>query len=181
MEVKMGFKKREQYLLIAAIVCLSILLGDKFVLSPMVNVWKKRADRIASLKQSLENGEILVEREEALKKAWEDMKSRSLAAKTSSAENQALDSVNDWARTSGLNVTSLKPRWIQGDEEPKKLELRLSAKGDMKSVARFLYELERDSLAFSVEDIEISTNNEQRNELAMNLRFTGLILADDES
>ena len=177
----MGFKKRETLLILAAVVCITVLLGDKFVISPMINLWKSRAERITLLKQSLEKGEFLVEREEGVSSLLQDMKDRSLAGEKSDAENQVLNSVNDWARVSGLNVTSLKPRWIDDEQEAKKLEFRLSASGDMGSVSRFLYELERDPLALRLEDVEISVRDARGRELELTARFTGLILVKEES
>ena len=114
-------------------------------------------------------------------RSWQDMEKRSLAGETANAENQILNAVSEWARVSGLKVTSLKPRWIDNDEAPRKLELRLSATGDMESVARFLYELERDPLALRMEDIEITVRDPRGRELALSARFTGLILREEKS
>jgi Tfp pilus assembly protein PilO len=181
MENLMGFNKREKWLILAAVLCIVILGGDRFILSPMLNLWKTRSARITELEESLNKGSILLDREKTLTQRWQEMKGRSLTNEMSSAENQVLNRVSDWARTSGLNVASLRPRWIDEGEESKKLEFGLSATGSMDSVARFLYELERDPLAIRLEDMELVARDDQGRELTFSARFTGLILTAEKS
>jgi Tfp pilus assembly protein PilO len=182
MENLVGFNKREKLLILAAALCVIILLGDKFILSPMLNLWKTRAARITALEESLNKGTVLTDREETLTQRWQEMQGRSLTNEASSAENQVLNRVNDWARSSGLNVTSLRPRWIIDEgQEARKLEFSLSATGSMESVTRFLYELERDPLAIRLEDVELATHDEQGREITLSARFTGLIVSEEKS
>jgi Tfp pilus assembly protein PilO len=181
MENLVGFNKREKLLILAAALCVVILLGDKFIISPMLNLWKTRAARIAALEESLNKGTVLTDREETLTQRWQEMQGRSLTNGASSAENQVLNRVSDWARTSGLNVTSLRPRWIDEGQEARKLEFSLSATGSMESVVRFLYELERDPLAIRLEDVELATHDEQGREITLSARFTGLIVSEEKS
>jgi Tfp pilus assembly protein PilO len=154
MENLVGFNKREKLLILAAALCVVILLGDKFIISPMLNLWKTRAARIAALEESLNKGTVLTDREETLTQRWQE---------------------------SGLNVTSLRPRWIDEGQEARKLEFSLSATGSMESVVRFLYELERDPLAIRLEDVELATHDEQGREITLSARFTGLIVSEEKS
>ena len=177
----MGFKKREKLLILAALICISLLFGDKLIVSPLIHLWKTHSERITLLQQSLEKGSFLIDRADAIQRMWQDMKKRSLAQEKPNAENQVLNSVNDWARNSGLSVVSLKPRWIESDGQSLQLECRLSATGDMRSLMRFLYEIESDSLALWLEDVEITTRDARGAELDLTARFSGLIVMEEES
>jgi len=173
----MDANNRERTLIIAAILCITLLFGDRLILSPLIKSWHARSERIAELKQNLDKGQMLIDRQEALEARWQDMMNRSLTKSTSTAESGILNSVNRWAEESNLHVTSLKPRWLNG-EMADKLEFRLAANGDAKSIARFLYELEVDTLAVSIEDLEITSRDLRGSELALSLRFTGITLKD---
>lgn len=177
----MGFKKREKILIFAAIISISILFGDKLLVSPLIRLWKTRSERITYLRQSLENGSFIVDRADAIQGVWQELKKRSLAQKKANAENQILNSVNDWARNSGINVVSLKPRWVENGEQSMLLEFRLSAIGDVRSLARFLFEIESDPLALKLEDVEITSRDARGTELDLAARFSGLIIVDKES
>lgn len=177
----MGFKQRERYFLLIALICISLFIGDKFIVSPLFKLWKKRTARIVELRNLLEKGDILIDREENLKQRWNSMKERILTGQTSKAENQVLNAVSSWARTSGITINSIKPRWIEDEKEFKKLEFRLFAKGGLESLARFLYELESNPLALKVEDFEVTAPTGNEKELSLNLRFSGLVHYQNQS
>ena len=175
----MEAKRRKRILAVAAIVCVAAVAGDRLVLSPLNNLWTTRSERIAELEKSLSKGRLLVDREQAMKERWQDMKNRSLPAEMSMSEDRILKSVGRWVRDSRLSVTSLKPRWTDEEEDFKKLEFRAAAQGGMESVARFLYELETDPLPLKVEDVEIAARDESGDMLTLAVRFTGLVLVEE--
>ena len=175
----MESKRRKRLLAVAAIACVAAVAGDRLVLSPLNNLWTTRSERIAELEKSLSKGRLLVDREEAMKERWREMKDRSLPAEMSVSEDRILKSVGRWVRDSRLGVTSLKPRWTDDEENFKKLEFRATAQGGMESVARFLYELETDPLPLKLEDIEIAARDERGDMLTLAVRFTGLVLVDE--
>ena len=96
----------------------------------------------------------------------------------SAVEYDLLNSVNNWAGSSRLTVTSLRPRWITEEEGCKKLEIRVSSTGTMESIARFLYELEVDAQPLKVEDLELSTKDDKSTTLNCDVRLTRLVLEE---
>jgi Tfp pilus assembly protein PilO len=177
----MGPDRRKRILMIAAIISVGAVAGDRVVLSPLLNLWKARTERVAELEKSLGKGRVLAEREETMKERWQEMKERSLPVDMSLAEDQVLKSVGRWARDSRLSVTSLKPRWLRDEDDFRKLEFRAAAEGNMESIARFVYELERDPLPLKIEDIEIAARDERGDRLSLGVRFSGLVLMEENS
>ncbi len=174
----MAANKRERLLLIGAIVVLLIFAGDRFLFSPILGPIKARNQRIAELKQMIENGKMLQGRKDAINERWAEMRQRSLPTDESAAENLVLNSVGTWARTSRLNVTDMKPRWVTEEDMPDKLEVRLSATGDLAAISRFLYEMEADPKALKLEDVAIQARDEKSTQLTLESRFTGLVLKE---
>jgi hypothetical protein len=97
------------------------------------------------------------------------------SAGDSQTENQVLNAVSQWAATSGLTVTSLKPRRIQ-EEDSGKLEVRVSATGTLPTIVRFLYELEADPQALKVEEVSMTSRDDKGAAINCEVRFTRLDL-----
>jgi hypothetical protein len=179
----MTTKQRERVFALTAAISLAILVGDRVLLSPLQDVWAKRSERIGELKESLDKGRLLVGRKDAVVGKWDDMKRGALPAEQSSAEDGVLKSVDRWVQISRLNVTSLRPQWTQPEETKDdfaELSCRVAAHGDMESITRFLYEIERDPLALRVEEIDIEARDNSGRDLSLAVRFSGLVLPERE-
>jgi hypothetical protein len=177
----MGTNRREFILVAAAVLCVGGLLADKFVATPLFGLWTARSEAITVLQQNLDEGEILMEREELVRQRWTDMGERTLSSDISVAENRILTAVNRWSRSSLLDIATLKPRWSPRGEEFKTLEYRATGRGDLSAVTRFLFELEQDPIALRVEDVAIVTRDDRGRELTLDVRFTVLISTDENS
>lgn len=183
----MGFRKRERLLVICAALCFGALAADSLIISPLTDLWKRRTARIAQLEQDLVRGHALVKREKTMVARWDEMKKRSLSGgqdarlQQSEAEDKVLKSLTKWAESSRLGVSSLKPRWTRSqDDQYMKLECRVDMTGNIISITRFLYELERDPLALSVEELEITSRDDGGRQLTMHVLFSGLMLLDEK-
>lgn len=172
----MAIKNREKFLTIAALAVVVLLLGDKFVLSPLTNAYNARKAKIATLNTRLASGRLLLERESSIRQRWELIQTNSLPTDISAAENMVLKSVDRWAQSSRITFTSIKPQWKQFDEEFVTLDCRADASGNMQAVARFLYELESDPMPLKVEEIEITAKDNDGQLLALGVRFSAMML-----
>ena len=176
----MAFRKREQWLALGALICVSAFVGDRFIVSPLTSLWKQRSKRIVELGRQLSTGLALVEREEAIRKRWDTMKEQALPKDKSVSEKQVLQAIDDWIARARLAVSSVKPRWIEEKSQPyKTIECRVAAEGDLASVVRFMYELERDPMALRLEEVEIASREDRGQKLSLSLRFTGLVLTGE--
>ena len=62
--------KREKLLLTVALVVVSILIGDRLVLGPLVNSWKIRKKEIEKLEENINKGNKLLDFEKSTIKKW---------------------------------------------------------------------------------------------------------------
>ncbi len=171
-----NIKQRERLLTMAAIAVIVLLAGDKLVFTPLVQLWQERSARIQTLQKSLSNATVLLEREKAIREHWMEMETNALPANISTAESQVFKAVDRWVESSRISFTGLKPQWKQADEEYQTLECQADGQGNMESVARFLYELERDSMAVKAEDVQITARDTAGQLLTLSVRVSGLQL-----
>jgi Tfp pilus assembly protein PilO len=173
-------KHGERWLIIAVLACLGVLVADRLVLTPLTHLWQARAKRVVELRQSVEKGTQLLDREQALDERWQDMRARSMPREMSMTQERVFSSVNNWAQSSGLTVTSLKPRRIPDEEDCRKLEIRLSATGSLIAIARFIYAFETDKQAHKIEDMDLTARDDKGRQLTLNLRFTALVIQESD-
>jgi hypothetical protein len=156
-----------------------LLLGDKLIFTPLAHTWKEHKDRIIMLTKSINNGEVLLSRERSIRERWDNMKNHALPPNIPLAESEVYSAVNQWTLASRFSLPNLKPTWKAADDYMT-LEIQADGVGTMQSLARFLYELERDPLAIKIEDLTIGARDPAGKQLALSVRFTGLLLNVDQ-
>src|ERR1043166_9364425 len=176
----MQLKNRQHLLAIIAIIAVTLLAGDKFVLSPLIAGWKQRAARVVELRKSVNQGSLLLAREEYIRDRWDQMRTNMLPNTVSVAENEVLRAFERWSQQSRLSVTSIKPQWKRTADDYMTLECRADAFGSLEALTRFLYDVERDSLALKVEAVEITTRDNEGQQLSLALQVSGLLLSPQE-
>lgn len=170
-------RSREWILTVVAGACIGAWVADSFIFTPLTELWKSRSERIEELNKQLIKGEMLVKREDDIREHWSEMRRNAFTSGVPDAEDKILKSANRWAQESGLGLSSLKPRVTQESEEFQKVEFSASGQGSIESVARFLYELERDVLPLKVEEVQLGVHDKTGKELTLDVRFSGLLLA----
>ena len=176
----MAFRTRERLLALAAILVVGIFVADRLLVSPMIALWKHRSERIDETKKDLNRGSMLIDRADALSEQWRNMRENALANNVSVAEDSILEAVSRWVETSGLGISSLKPRWVDSEDGDYRLiECRISAQGGIAALARFLFELEADAMPLRVEEVEVDAREDNGQQLTLDLRFTGLVLTPE--
>jgi hypothetical protein len=169
-------KSREKLLVLAAGVVIALLAGDSLIVQPLTKFWKARTVRIAELTKSINAGTTLLEREKSIREGWTKVRTYALPSNISLAESKVFTAVERWTQTSRINRKFLTPQWKQGASDFMTLDCRVGAEGNMSSVARFLFELERDPLALKIDEIMITTRDKEGQLLSLDLRFSGLLL-----
>jgi Tfp pilus assembly protein PilO len=176
----MNIKNRQHVLAVVAIVAVALLAGDKFVLSPLTQSWKERTAKIADLRKSVSQGAQVVLREQLIRSRWEHMRTNMLPNNASVAENEVLRAFERWSQDSHISVTAIKPQWKRTADDYMTLECRADAFGNMQAVTRFLYEVEKDPLALKVEAVEITTRDNDGQQLSLGLQVSGVLLSTQE-
>jgi len=182
----MNLNKRENLILAVAALCITVLIANKFIITPMIDTYHTRTTDISKLKADLERGHYLIKREKDISEDLKKMLASSLPDDTTVVEKQMFAAIERWKGASSLNITAQTPRWekdVGGDipiqAKINKLEIKISATGTIQSIARFLYEMETDPLALRVEDVEITSRDSKGQNLTLESRVTGLVIAQE--
>lgn len=173
----MNNKSREQLLGILAVTAVLLMVGDKFVLQPLTASWKARTGEIEKLQKDVTNGTKLLERERVVKEKWASMRANALTNEISMAESQALRAFERWSRDAGVSISGLKPQWKRANtEDYQTLECRADATGSLASLAKLLYQVEKDPMAMKVDVVDLTTRDTDGRNLTMSLQLSGLVL-----
>lgn len=177
----MQIKNRHQLLVIVLFTAFGLLIADSLVLSPLTKAWKARSVRIADLRKQVDNGEKLLIRAEALRSRWSQMQTNALPNNNSLAEQQVLNAFDKWSQDARISVNSITPQWkSERDDDYHTLECRVDASGSVGTLARFLFNVERDPMALKIESVEITSRDKEGQNLSLGLRISGLVLNSPE-
>jgi len=173
-------KNRQQFLVIIAIVAIGILALDSMVRAPLYKAWQSRQNEISDLNKRVTDGKSWLQRENSLRARWQNMNANTFPNNPSAVEQRVLKELDNWCRVSGITRESFTPQWKHDADNYQTLECRVEASGRMSAVSRFLYEIEKDPLAFRLENVEVSTRDPEGQTLALGLQVSALVLAPQE-
>lgn len=176
----MKIEDRQRFLIILTLVVVAALAADRLVLGPLTKLWKARSERIVELRKEVTEGTLLLQREKSLRTRWNDMQANTLSNNTSLAEQQLLKAFDAWSQESRVSITGITPQWKHDADDYMTIECRVDASGDLATLSRFLYDIEKDHMAVKLESVEISSRDNAGQELAMGLRISGLVLTPGE-
>jgi hypothetical protein len=173
--------QRISWLKIAAAAVVGLLVLDTFVIRAAARHWRDQGERITALRAQVERGQLLIDRESAIRERWEQMLLNDLPSDPSAAENELFQAIARWVRDSRVALTSLTPVWRSHELGYQTLECRATATGSQAALGRFLYELETDSLAVRLEACEITARDDKGQQLTLNARFSALQLPNPDN
>jgi hypothetical protein len=176
----MEIKNRQKLLLIAAGAGLLFLVADSLIISPLYASWDARSKQIADLHKNLNEENHLLTQQARLTERWDRIRTNALPRNESLAEGALLKAFYRWAQDGGVSIGSTKLQWRESGEDYLTLECRADATGDMRSVTRFLYEMEKDPLAVKLESLEITSRDNNGQQLSLGIQVSGLMLSTPE-
>jgi hypothetical protein len=178
----MKMNNRQQLLAILAIGIVALFALDKVVITPLIAAWKARSEETAKLRKDIAAGKSVIQRESFTRKRWNDMRKNTLSKNASQAEQEMLRAFDKWSQDSRISVSSIRPQWKRGaTADYSLLECRLDAAGSLSALTKFMHLLETSPLALKVESVEMTTRDNNGQQIAMGLLVTGLRLAPLEA
>jgi hypothetical protein len=170
----MKTRDRENLLKLTAIVAVALLAGDSLVIQPLSARWKETSDQITELREKLERGTQLVDRERSIRRSWRIFQRDDLDENRSLAENQVLKAMETWMADSGIRLTAAKPQWQDFDNRFSTYNIRLTAEGDIRQCVTFVHLIEKDPLPVRVEEIEYASRDKDGKNLAITMSISGV-------
>ena len=81
-----------------------------------------------------------------------------------------------WAQDSGATVTGITPQWKNDTTNYLTLNCRVEATGDLGTLSRFVYDIEKGPLGLKLDSVEFSTHDNFGQQLTLGLQVSGLAL-----
>jgi Tfp pilus assembly protein PilO len=173
-------KNRQQLLAVIAITAVALLAADRLIRAPLYSSWLRAGSEIALLRKQVAEGKSWIQRESSLRSRWQTMSGSALPNNPSTTEQKVLKALDRWCRDSGIKRDSFTPQWKHDSDNYTTLECRIEASGKLSSVTRFLYEIEKDPMALRLENVELSTRDNEGQLLALGLQISALVLNPQE-
>ena len=171
----MVLSKRERYVVAATIIAVSILVLDRIVTPFMERRAQTEAQR-QNLLREMERAMNQFARRRQMEQEWKEMLEAGLKRDVSEAESQVLHAVRNWSQESGLALSSVKPERIAQEGELQEITFQAAGTGSMRSVARFLWQLETAPLPLKVKELQLGSRKEGADDLSLQLRISALYL-----
>jgi len=174
----MKIENRQQLLLVVTVAVGVLYAADLLMIEPLIGWWKTRAKTVATLRTQVHNGRLMIQREAGLHGNWDEMRTNTLPANPSLAEQQMLKAFDNWSRESGVSINGITPQWNNDpSQDYQTLNCRVEASGDLGTLNRFLYDIEKDPMALKLESVELSARDNTGQQLTLDLQISGLVLA----
>jgi len=172
----MKIENRQQFLVILTIVAAGLYVGVNFILTPLGGWWSARSKEITTLRAQVKDGNYLINHETSIRGHWGDMLTNSLPSDTSLAEQQVLRSIDDWSGSTGVEVTSMSPQWKADSTNYLTLTCHVETSGDINSLTRFIYDLERGPMPLRLDSVEIGAHDASAQAMTLSMDINGLAL-----
>jgi hypothetical protein len=169
-------KNRQHLLIFVAAAVVGLFLGDRLVLTPLLNSWKARSVRLAEMKKKVNDGEMLLKRGDALASRWAEWQTNSLPPLASEADSRMSAAFDRWTQASGVSMTSYRPTWKRPGDDYMTLECRADISGRLQDITRFIYELEHDPLGVKIDSATLATRDSDGAQITLALQVSGLQL-----
>jgi hypothetical protein len=173
-------KNRQQLLAVAAGAVVALFIADKVIIEPLTSSWTQRSKRIAELRKKVDEGRSLLRREQSLRGRWEQMRTNTLPNNPSVAELQVLKAFDRWSQGNRVTVNSISHQWKHDTDDFTTLECRVEASGVLSALSRFLHDIEKDPMALKLQNVEISSRDNNGQQLTLGLQISGLVLTPQE-
>jgi Tfp pilus assembly protein PilO len=172
----MKIENRQQILIVLTIAAVALLAADKLVFTPLTRAWTGRSKEIARLRTQVSDGASLMKREQAIRTQWDEMRTNMLPNNQSLGQEQVLKALVSWSQESGVSINGTTPQWKNDTDEYKTLICRVDASGSLWTLSRFLYDIEKGPMALKVESVDLSSHDNQGQQLTLGLQVNGLVL-----
>ena len=104
------------------------------------------------------------------------MSTNALSSTPTAAERQLFDAFDRWVRASGVTEGSFKPQLKDTDDNYSVMECRADVTGNSQTIGKFLDKLEADPLGIRLQSLELTSRDDNGQQLSLALELNGLLL-----
>lgn len=170
----MAMARRERLLALTVGVAVALYAGDALILTPFLEQQKALAEM-----RLKDRNEATAARDEHRREAKLKSRIQSLATEQKDAERQLLGAITEWARETGVTMSSVKPEYVDSKKQLKEVLVQAAGSGKNENMVRFLYKLHAAKFPLRVIKTQLGTRTNDSEELTLNLRVSTLYLGPE--
>jgi hypothetical protein len=170
----MKLSRRETVMAVVAVLAVALLVADRYVVTPLMEGSAALADKRDQLVQRLENNRRLFERQQLMAGKWREMTAGGLTSDPADAEGRVLHALRDWADEAGFALASIKPERNEREGQVGEITVLAAGTGPMRSVARFLWQVETCALPLRIHELQLGSRTEGADDLSLQLKLSTL-------
>lgn len=173
--------KREMIIALATALVLGLLVGDRYLLTPLMGKLDQWETEKQDLTVDLNKAENLLRQRKVMEREWKAMAGEGLAADAES-ESRVLHALDRWSQETGLTLSSVKPlRLNQVKDNLHEMTFIVAGTGTMHATAEFIWQIERASLPLRIRDMQLGSSNEGGTEMSLQLNISALALIETKT
>jgi len=176
----MELSKSERMLAMGVGGVLLLLAIDHYALTPLLDEQAALETEREAVLKDIRRGQNQMKERKRLTPQWKDMLSAGLKDDPANAESQVLHALRDWARESGLTLSSLKPERPESKESLKEVQVQATATGGMDGVAKFLFKAQSAKFPLKVTELQTSARNDANDALTLQIKFSTLYMVREK-
>ncbi len=175
----MVLTKRERVIAIITGVVVAALIGNTFVLDPMMGKLKQVENEKLLLLAEVNEAQNLFDRRRLMERKWKAMLSDGMRS-DSEAESRIARVLDDWSEGARLVLSSVKPERVASEKGLKEMTFSVVGTGSLEAVARFLWQVETTALPVKVKDMQLSAMSESGDSMSLQLRVSAIYFGTPE-
>ena len=172
----MKINNRQNFLVAVTIAVVGLFVAVNFIFTPLAGLWSDRQTQIKDLTEQIKTGKRAINSEKSTRDQWKEMRANALPATTSDAEHQVFTALTGWSRDSGAQITSIMPQWKSDSTNYLTMNCRVETAGDMGTLSKFLYALEKGPMALKLDAVELTSRDATGQQMTLGLEINGLAL-----
>jgi Tfp pilus assembly protein PilO len=172
----MKIKNRQEFLVMVTIGVVVLAVVVNFILPPIQGWWSDLQKQISDLRDEIKDGKVMIARAKFTRDHWNDMRENSLPASAPDAEQRFLKAIDNWSRDSSAEITSITPQWKSESTNYMTLNCRVEADGDLNSLSKFIYDIEKGPMPLRLDTVELSSHDNSGQVMTLGLDINGLAL-----
>ncbi len=173
--------KREKIIAAATLLVMTLLVGDRYALTPLMDKLNQWETEKQDLTLELNDALNLIGRRKRMEREWKAMAGAGLAADAES-ESRVLHALDGWSKDTGLTLTSVKPlRLSKVKDDLHEMTFVVAGTGTLNATAEFIWQIERAALPLRIRDMQLGSANEGGTAMSLQLNISALALVDTET
>jgi Tfp pilus assembly protein PilO len=177
----MALTNRERMIMIFAVAAIGILLGDRYVLSPILEKRAQTRQIRQTLQTDVQQSLAALQRKKLLQQRWTQMQDAGLSYNVETMEGRLFRHLEESSGRAQLLLTAIQPDRPMVRQQLGEIDFMVSGTGSMAAVTQFLWEIETASLPLKIKSLQVGAADENASQMTVQFKLSSIYLIKPEA